>query len=269
MTSNNLSWQEAIVRVLEDAGVPLDYQEITNRIGQQGLRPLTGATPARTVNALLSRMIKESESIYDSRVKKVGRGVFEFLSPSDLQQESTEVEETDEVEEEQPDEIRELLVPTYGMFWERDKVRWSGRQPQMLGRDASSSAPVDFADQRGVYLLHKGRSVVYVGRAIKDGLYKRLYAHYRRADPKALRWDSFSWFGLRDVDESGEGELKSLTGDFSVDDVITILESVLIEAFEPPINGRRGDRMGELYQQVIDPQIQEQLRKEYFVSLAQ
>ena len=267
MVSNGLSWQDAIVRVLEDAGVPLDYQEITNRIGQQGLRRITGATPTRTVNALLSRMTRESESIYDVRVKRVGRGVFEFLSSSDLQQESTEAEGTDEVEEEQPDEIRELLVPTYGMFWERDKVRWSGRQSQLLGRDVSSSAPVDFADQRGVYLLHKGRSVVYVGRAIKDGLYKRLYAHYRRADPKALRWDSFSWFGLLDVDESGE--LKALTGEFSVDDVITILESVLIEAFEPPINGRRGDRMGELYQQVIDPQIQEQLRKEYFVSLAQ
>ena len=82
-----------------------------------------------------------------------------------------------------------------------------------------------------------------------------------------MRWDGFSWFGLRDVDDS-TGVLKSFTGDFSMSDLITILESVLIEALEPPINGRRGDRMGELYQQVIDPQIQEQMRRDYFASLA-
>ena len=263
MTSSNLSWQEAIIRVLEGAGEPLHYQEVTNQIGQQGLRPLTGSTPAGTVNAHLSRMIKEDDSIYDQRISKAGRGIFEFIHPS--LDTSPELEDSDETDVEEPDDVREHLIPAFGLFWERDKVRWNSSQ--ILGRQASIANPVNFAEQQGVYLLHNGRSVVYVGRAIQNSLYNRLRNHNRETDSKALRWDCFSWFGLRDVDDT-TGRLQSFAGHFSMSDLITILESVLIEALEPPINGRRGDRMGELYQQVIDPQIQENLRREYFASLA-
>ena len=152
MASNNLSWQDAIVIVLQDAGEPLHYQEVTNQIGQRGLRPLTGSTPAGTVNAHLSRMTREGESIYDARITRVGRGIFEFAHLS--LDTSIELEEVDENAGEQPDDVREHLVPAFGLFWERDKVRWNSNQ--ILGRQASIADPVNFAEQQGIYLLHNG-----------------------------------------------------------------------------------------------------------------
>ena len=260
MTTGNLSWQDAIIRVLEDAGEPLHYQDITNRIGQQRLRDLTGAAPAGTVNSLLSQMIRDEDRY---SVRKVGRGIFKSAAPS--LGDTIESDESDEIDEDQSEDEGIILVSAFGLYWERDKVRWNSNA--ILGRQASNSVPVNFAEQQGVYLLHNGRTVVYVGRTTSGTLYNRLRSHNNASDSKALRWDSFSWFGLRGVDNES-GTLTSFDSNISMSELIIVLESVLIEALEPPTNARRGDRMGELYQQVIDPQIQEQMRRDYFASLA-
>ena len=59
MTSSEMTWQEAIIKVLEDAEEPLDYNKITRLIGEQGLRSLSGATPASTVSSNLSSLASE------------------------------------------------------------------------------------------------------------------------------------------------------------------------------------------------------------------
>lgn len=247
MTSSNLSWQEAIVRVLEEAGEPLHYQEITRRIGAQGLRELSGATPANSANRSLNAMVTEGNPSYDERIRKTGSGIFRFLDSSITY--SDKGEETSDIVDEEPAEDRAALVPAFGLYWERDKVQWDSGQ--ILGRQTPNSNSVNFAEQQGVYMLLKGRYVVYVGRTT-DSLYNRLKSHI--GGSRGPRWDGFSWFGLRDVDE--DGKLSPLDSELSTEDVITVIESVLIEALEPPINGRRGDRMGALYEQVIDPRIQ-------------
>ena len=111
-------------------------------------------------------------------------------------------------------------------------------------------------------MLLKGRYVVYVGRTT-DSLYSRLKSHIGGA--RGPRWDGFSWFGLLDVDE--DGNLKEPESELSIEDTIIVLESVLIEALEPPINGRRGDRMGVLYEQVIAPSIQERQNYDILATL--
>lgn len=243
MTSNDLTWEDAIMQVLRSAGEPLHYQEITRRIGQQGLRELTSSTPANTVNAHISRIIGQGSS----EIRRLGNGIIEFTDSNASVEEFDQSE--DAIDEINIDESSVNLVPAFGLYWERDKVQWDSNQ--ILGRQTPNSKPVNFAGQKGIYLLLKGRYVVYVGRTT-DNLYSRLKSHVRGA--RGPRWDGFSWFGLLDVDE--DGNLQELNSELPTEDVITVLESVLIEALEPPINGQRGDRMGVLYEQVIAPGIQ-------------
>ena len=54
-----MSWKDAAKKVLEDAGKPLYYSDITDRILGQGLKTTAGATPAATVNARISTAIQK------------------------------------------------------------------------------------------------------------------------------------------------------------------------------------------------------------------
>ena len=254
MASRAMDWREAIITVLQDAGHPLHYQTITGLIGDLGLRELSGATPATTVSSHLGSMMNPEHSMFDRRIKKISRGVFEFVEPSDTTPEPEPEPEVDEIDEELIESGDRIIgVPAYGLYWEKDKVNWGRGSSGILGRQAAGSDPVDFSGQHGVYLLHKDQSVIYVGRTT-DSLRGRLDNHNK--DRKAPRWNRFSWFGFRNV--SNDNTLKPLPREIDTQHLVTILESVLIEALEPPVNGRRGDYMGVLYEQVADPEIQRQ-----------
>lgn len=67
-----MTFLEAAWQVLNQAGEPLHYREITNRAIEHGLVETTGRTPARTMNAQLSTDIRSG----DSRFVRVGRGVY-------------------------------------------------------------------------------------------------------------------------------------------------------------------------------------------------
>lgn len=248
MKTQESGWQESIVSALQDADEPLHYQRITEIIGERGLRTLTGASPATTVNSYLNSMTKQGHSSYDDRVRKVGRGVYEFASNGDLVIPEPEVDDIDDDEQDSnPDRI--VRVPAFALYWDKDKVKWNSGQ--ILGRESQTAATVNFADQQGVYILHKGYSVAYVGRTT-DNLYQRLRSHNR--DHKSVRWDRFSWFGFRGIDNH-TGNLTPMPTEVGPAHLISILESVLIEALEPPVNGRRGDYLGIQYEQVPHPDI--------------
>ena len=258
MTNQELGWSDAIVTVLQDAGEPLHYQRITALIGERGLRTLTGANPVDSVRGFLSQMTTKGNRNYDGRIRRVARGVYEFVDPTSPVTEPREDEdiedELDTIDEGQSTaDSRIVRVPAFGLYWEKEKVNWGRGGSGILGRQAAGAKEVDFSDQQGVYLLHKDRSVVYVGRTT-ESLRGRLDWHNK--DKKAPRWNQFSWFGFRDVNND-TGKLEPLPREIDTRHLITILESVLIEALEPPVNGRRGDYMGVLYEQVSDPKIQE------------
>ena len=246
-TPREMGWQEAIMAVLQDADVPLKYDAITRIIGERGLRTLTGANPARTVNGNLSHMTNPDHQWYDGRIQRLGGGVFQLAAPDDLAPEPEPEENGIDGGEPGESQNRIVGVPAFGLYWEKDKVSWNSRRI-LLGRQATGSDPVNFANQQGVYLLHKDRSIAYVGQATAS-LYNRLSSHSR--DRKSVRWDRFSWFGFRDVD--GEtGELLPMPGEVTPAHLINILEAVLIEALEPPVNGQRGNYLGAQYEQVTD-----------------
>ena len=95
---------------------------------------------------------------------------------------------------------------------------------------------------------------MYVGRSIDRPLGKRLFEH--TIDRLGGRWNRFSWFGLLDVTQ--EGNLREIPLNTSLASLVATLESLLIEALEPPQNRKRGDDFSAIeYIQDDDPELKE------------
>ena len=247
--TQGLSWERAILQVLGHSNEPMHYKDITEEILSGELLSTSGKTPSATVRNAIYRMIERGEPIL-----RIGPGIY-CLSGS------LEVPET--IPETSIAEDSEFLaasssisVAAYGLNWERDKVDWtSGR---ILGYDTDPRQPIDFSDQQGVYLLHNWQSTVYVGRteAERNGLSQRLRHHHRRSDWSG-KWERFSWFGLRRVDDAGN--IFDGPDTAAKDTVVALMETLLIEVLGPALNRNQGDYRGTLYRQAIDPNVAREL----------
>ncbi len=230
-----VTWQEAIVQVLNDAEDPLDYNEITRRIGERGIRELTGATPVKTVNRELGELITEG------RVLRTGPGLYALPSIAGRAEAAVAAEEV--AAEEAAADPEKLTVKAYGLYWDRQLVDWSPARGQLWGQQDENAIPVNFAGQAGIYLLHSWNEIVYVGQTFRGeddaGLFDRLKHHHSDRDKrKSDRWDTFSWFGFKPVDENGRLLPYPETG--ALASVIDVLESVFIEALMPRLNMQTG-----------------------------
>ncbi len=225
----DMPWMEAILQVMRATGTPMHYTAIADAVAKQGLRESLGATPASTVNAFISGSI--ATDTHASVFLRVGRGMYALRQPGQTAPAVASAAEVEAVEE-------TGLINAFGMYWARAAVRWEVGKPKLLGQQPTSSVPVDFYDQRGVYLLHDGRSVVYVGRAIDRAIGARLKDH--TVDRLNGRWDRFSWFGVYSATDTGS--LNTATaGTFDISMLIVTMEALLIEGLEPPQNRKRGD----------------------------
>lgn len=240
-----MPWKDAIIKVLKTNGEAMHYAEIAQQIQQRKLRSSVGATPANSVHITISSSIKNDGD--ESPFVKSGAGEFMLRRPvASAKQKggaAISVEEDESVE-------TGGIIQAFGMFWRREWVEWNSK-PKLMGVQQEGATPVNFAEQTGVYLLHDGREVVYVGRMTENRLAARLSEHTR--DRLNGRWDRFSWFGLLYVTNDGnlaETNLTSLTAD----DVITTMEALLIEGLEPRQNRKRGDAFRAVeYLQHLDP----------------
>jgi hypothetical protein len=244
------SWKEAIKRVLNEANAPLHYTEISEQILTRGYYSTDGATPAATVNALLSSSVKHDGE--KSPFIRVGKGIFSLRAlsiPKAILPTNPKAQPVVEAEDESSDSI----IHSFGMYWQRDLVVWRN-DPKMYGKQQALSKPVEFAKQKGIYILYDHHTVVYVGRAIDRPLGKRLYEH--TVDRLGSRWNRFSWFGLLDVTQNGS--LREIPFNSSLAALVATLEALLIEALEPPQNRKRGDDFSAIeYIQDIDPELKE------------
>lgn len=240
-----MSWIDAIRTVLRDAGRAMHYTDIADEIVSRKLRRTLGATPAATVSGTICTHIKHKRS--GTPLLRVGPGEYMLqggVTPTPGRSTATTGIEAD------ADEITPGVVHAFGMSWRRDRVYWKSA-PRVFGSQGSSAQVVDFADQRGVYLLYDGRQAVYVGRSVDRSLGQRLYEH--TFDRLNGRWDRFSWFGVRRVTPDGELVDASNAG-LSDAALIAVMEALLIEALEPPQNRRRGDDFQAVeYLQADDP----------------
>jgi hypothetical protein len=247
--AKELTWREAIDKVLGAATTPLHYKEIAERIIVNGLRTSLGATPAATVNAQISTSIKHDGA---SPYVRVAKGTFALAKFSAVAASPIKDKLTPSIEESDESEEQYDIVSSFGMFWRRDAIQWAAT-PKLLGMQQLGATPVDFNKQLGIYLLYDGREVIYIGRTTDRPLGRRLFEH--TFDRLAARWDRFSWFGLLPVSESGQ--LGSLPATYEAAKMIPALEAILIEALEPRQNRKRGDDLSAVeFIQREDPEIQ-------------
>ena len=257
-----LTWLKAIDKVLGSSPTPLHYNEITEQIISDGLRANVGAAPTSTVRSLISASIKRDSK--KSPYIRISKGTFTLknrsLSGAVVPKKLT----PNVVESEEQYEI----ITSFGMYWKKDGVKWGAKPkttPKLLGMQKNGAIPVNFCEQRGIYLLYDGREVIYIGRTTDRALGKRLYEHTK--DRMSERWDRFSWFGLLPV-KNEDGSLGSLPATYDAAKLIPAFESILIEAFEPRQNRKRGDDLAAVeYLQKIDPKI-EQTRAQAIINAA-
>jgi predicted GIY-YIG superfamily endonuclease len=133
--------------------------------------------------------------------------------------------------------------------------------PDLFGVQTFGATPVNFDKQIGVYLLHDGREVIYVGQAISQTIGERLFQHIK--DRFSGRWDRFSWFGLYSVNEDGTLKIYDETHrEISIENIGHTLEAVLIESIEPRQNRKSGNKFSGLeFNQFEDPEIERKRAK--------
>jgi hypothetical protein len=241
-----MEWKDAIVKVLSDAGTPIHYTEIAEQIVERGLREELTATPANTVAAIITILLKNEAT--QSPFFRTARG----YTLRSLQQQSPVLAQEELIDTESSETTG--VVNAFGMFWDRSKVLWEA-QPRILGQQQAGSTEVNFCEEKGVYLLHDSQGVVYVGRVSDQNLGRRLYQH--TVDRLTGRLTRFSWFGVYPVEQNG---MLKTTVDFSrvdINVVIATMEAVLIEGLEPRQNRKRGDDFQAVeFLQFEDPQLQ-------------
>ena len=269
MTTKKMTWDQAIRHVLVQERKPMHYKEVADRImsAEPPLVETKTATPEIVVGTTLSLLAKDGNS---GVIKPSGaRGIYMLKTGSDgAQSQLVEAEEETNLTDEEELEI--IKVSAYGLFWERDKVCWNpgkgkSLQYELPGTADGADSPVDFGGQAGVYILYNGAIPVYVGRTTKDHLFKRLQEH--TIDKHKSRWNRFSWFGFRAVNEES-GQLSTAEEQsFSTSQLIEILETVIIEGFILPSNNKAGDSLGTLYRQFEAPEVTKERHQEIVAAL--
>jgi hypothetical protein len=242
------SWEAAIKRVLSESNSPLHYTEISEQVLSRGYYETEGATPAATVNACLGASIKHNGE--KSPFIRVGKGIFALKNVT-----QTMLRSAPKSGKKLPTEteVSDSIIRSFGMYWQRDLVVWCN-DPNLFGKQQSTSKSIDFGKQKGIYILYDHHTVIYAGRSIDRPLSKRLYEH--TVDRLGSRWNRFSWFGL--LEAMDDGSLKEVPFNNSLASIIGTLEALLIEALEPPQNRKRGDDFSAIeYIQSIDPKLQE------------
>lgn len=253
--ANELTWKKAINKVLAASPEPMHYKEITEQIIADRLKISMGATPAATVNAQIAASIKHDGE--KSPYVRFGKGMFSLREDRRITKPIPESAPS-VVKQETEEEEQYAIVSSFGMFWRREAVEWTGN-PKLLGMQQIGATPADFCKQLGVYLLYDGREVIYVGRTTDRPLGRRLYEH--TMDRMSARWNRFSWFGLLPVSDTGN--LGELPENYAASQMIPALEAILIEALEPRQNRKRGDDLAAVeYLQKEDEGIKKKLVKD-------
>ena len=220
-----MQWHDAILKVLEEAKAPMHYNDIAQTIIQKKYRTSLGATPHITVHSIISKDLKDDVVNYEDR------GMFILKKYEQEYANGNPIEV----------ECENSVVEAYGRFWLRDKVNWKNNV-ELYGNQGEHSQNVDFSGEVGVYLLHRGYEIVYVGQTTKQNLGARLLQHTK--DGLADKWDKFSWFGLYAVNEDN-GKLKKSKEKTRINlmYLADTLESILIECLEPRFNNKSGNNL--------------------------
>lgn len=255
-----LTWRNAIVKVLEDEEKALHYIEIAELISERGYRQNFGATPQDTVSAQLTTDLKRMGE--KSQFARVDKGV--YILRKFLDEKSQNVIEKREMDSESTKDNKDerfKIINSFGIYWNRDLVYWDNSIPDLFAIQQKGAIPINFKDQAGIYLLHDSRETVYIGQAIKRTLGVRLREH--TLDRLSGRWNRFSWFGFYPIDENGKLITDIKFDNLTVEQIGDLLEAILIESIEPRQNRRQGNLFfGLEYLQQEAPELKEKQMKQ-------
>lgn len=219
-----LGWLEAIIKVLEEAKAPLHYSDIANIIIEKGYRNNVGSTPPNTVNSYINTEIGNGRK---SRIAKVARGIYilkDFL---------------DDFQNDIPIEVEnDNIIECYGRYWDRNLVDWTAQNIKLLGNQDIGEEVIDFSNEIGVYFLHCGKDIVYVGQTTGQTIGKRVAQH--TTDRLRGRWTSFSWFGFYPVKNGKVSTAKSHVEKITLDKLADTIEALFIESIDPCLNRQSG-----------------------------
>jgi hypothetical protein len=255
MATKKMSWDEAIIQVLTENGGVMHYRDIADAIAEKGLRTQEdmGATPANTVNVIL-----HSDKLKGKVASTGERG--KYVLTSILQQNPILAPATpSEDDEDDEGDVRDAMISAFGRFWDRaifekNESRLYGIN-FLAGSKNNNISGVDFSEHPGIYMLHKGYQVIYVGQATH--LCERL--NYHTTKDLRNRWDNFSWFSIKDISSDNEECKDRLFSDASLLDT---LEALLIETLGPERNKKAGNEF-------IDKEFEQITQAEYYKRLAQ
>lgn len=235
----DLTWREATIKVLKEEGKELHYRDIAKKIAEKGYRTALGFTPQDSVNSTMSSDINKEK---DRSVFVKGSVAGIYMLRADMEGDTQSSSNNDAPSEKKKEKKDDLQIRSFGIYWDIGRVMWEQKHPEMYGMQEPTKEQVNFKNQIGVYLLHDNREIIYIGRAIKDPIGKRLKDH--TSDRLNGRWNRFSWFGFYPIEN---GKLKVVEGGelgkLDVDGFGKFLEAVLIESIQPYLNRRQGDGM--------------------------
>ena len=156
-----------------------------------------------------------------------------------------------------------IPIRNFGTLWERKYIHfgWSGVRGNLIGSN-SRVKNADFREQIGIYVLYdKNMIPVYVGQTGIGN--QRLFDRLKQHDNDHLwnRWEYFSWFGLRAVNQNGDlSKFDKPDRIFSVgvNDSLNEIEGILIKILEPKLNkqGATWADVEEFFQE-IDEAVEE------------
>ena len=166
----------------------------------------------------------------------------------------------------------QYMIRNYGLFWREDRIFWGWRGKQghlngqevdnRTGKTKTTSRPIDFQYQIGIYALYYDFELVYIGQAgasTKDGgkgrtLLDRFRDH--RDNRHSGRWDRFSWFGVQNVKSNKElSDYYKAVTKVTNRQILDLFEAVPIALSEPKLNLQRGNLKdyATQYSQWYDP----------------
>ena len=127
-----------------------------------------------------------------------------------------------------------MIIKAYGEFWTREGI--NSTQREILGR-RRNNPNCNIWDQRGTYALYSNFKIVYVGKADDRAIGRRLTEHLK--DRLRKRWDSFSWFGVKEINADGSLQSYSETP-INQSDAIRSMELLGIVLSDAPLNRQQG-----------------------------
>ena len=118
----DITWSEAIEKILQESDSALDYNDIADLIASKGLRENLGLTPARTVSSYITNDInsKGNNSIF----VRTSRGCYTLRNKI----ENININEISNEEE----RTKKPIITSYGMYWDINRINWTN--PDLFGK---------------------------------------------------------------------------------------------------------------------------------------